>query len=132
MYDKESEFRIYADLPESLYDNFKHALVNTKIKQKKAVAEALQLWLDNLHNLKSNCMVCGKTIDYKGFIIYNQHSFESAILALKQNMLCDNPECIIEFERTHDIDNYNTLFELHKNDKWDFRDAIWKSWEQNK
>lgn len=129
MYDAESEERIYGDIPETLYKNFKHALIDPKIKQKKAMSNAIQLWLDNQDNLKSNCMVCGKTLEFTGFLIYNKHTFESAVNNLKHNMLCDNPECTIEFEKTHDIDNFNELVKQYGDDKLDFCDAIQKSWD---
>ena len=130
MYDAESEYPIYAHVPESLYIEFKVELVKTKIRQKKAVKEAIKLWLDNQDTIKSNCLICGVPIEYTGFLVYGDHTFESAVLALKQNMVCDNPECTIGFEKIHNPDNYNTLFELHKKDKFDFCDAIQKSWEQ--
>lgn len=132
MWNVESYSRVFAEIPESLHVKFKHVMFDKKMSQKKAVTEAIILWLDNQNTLKLTCMICGKLIDYTGFPVLSGQSFESAVNDLKKNMLCENPECIIEFERTHDIDNYNALFELHKNDKWDFRDAIWKSWEQNK
>lgn len=128
MYDAENEYRIYADIPDSLYKKFKHALVDQKIRQKKAITEAIKLWLDNQDNIKSNCLVCGKPLDFKGFLIYGNHTLESAMNSLKRNMICDNPKCTIELERIHNIDNYNALKELHSNDAYDFCDAIWKSW----
>lgn len=128
MYDAESEERIYGDIPETLYKTFKHTLVDLKIRQKKAIADAIKLWLDNQDKIKSNCLICGSPLGFDGFLIYGKHTFESAVTDLKYNMLCDNPGCTIEFEKTHNIDNFNELVKQYGNDKFDFCDAIQKSW----
>ena len=132
MYDAENQYRVYAEIPESIHTVFKHALFDRGVSQKKAVAEAIQLWIDNQNALSLTCTVCNRPVEYTGFPVLSDSSFEDAVISLKRNMICNDPECTIMFEKDHDVDNYNKLKEQFGTDKWDFCDAIWKSWGNKK
>ncbi len=68
---------------------------------------------------RPHCIICGKHTDCLCFTKDNSDTdpYESAINGLKRGWLCGSTECLIEYEKRDDFENYERLMKDYKGDR---------------